>query len=344
MSTKKNLNQYLSNFKQESNLIFSADERAGYWSNLSKKENAELMSLLGTHTTKECIKIAKPDVFEVIFSDKRAASIELLRLTGTEVAVDLGCMWGALTIPLAKQVESVLGVDQTLESLKFSEARAEEERLDNVRFLCGNLRNIALPDQTFDIAIVNGVLEWIPELEPVVVGEYWYGADKRDATGNPGEMQKAFLENVLAGLKGGGRLMLAIENRYDYKMFFGERDPHTGTVLTTVVPRWIANLISKISRNREYRPWIYSFEGLQALLKEVGFSSVTLYAVWPDYRNPEYIRPYGSRDPNWSPISARKANGKLGFRRVIANILERFIFGKCNLQCFAPSIIAIAKK
>ena len=344
MSINRKLDKYLSNFEQESDLIHSTGERTGYWSNLSKKQNAKLMKLLGAHTTRECIKIAQPNVFDVIFSDKRAAGLELLRLTGSEAAVDLGCMWGALTIPLAKQVESVLGVDQTIESLLFSEARAKEEGLDNVKFLCGNLRNISLPEEAFDIAIVNGVLEWIPEQEPVVVDEFWYGTNKRYSTGNPGEMQKIFLKNVFAGLKVGGRLMLAIENRYDYKMIFGERDPHTGTMFTTLLPRWIANLISKISRRREYRPWIYSFNGLQALLKQVGFSSVTLYAVWPDYRSPEHICPYGFRDPNWRPIAARRENGKLGFKRVIANRLEWFLFGKCNLQCFAPSIIAIAKK
>ena len=344
MIIDKNLLQWLDNFQKESNYIYSSSIKDGYWSNLSKKENANLMNMLKNHSTRECIKATHPQHKDVIFSAKRSVALELLQLSGSENAVDLGCMLGALTIPLAKQVNSVLGIDQTIESLKFSEARAVEDNLDNVRFLCGNLRNTVLPKEVFDVAVVNGVLEWIPEIEPVVVNDYWYGANARKANGSPGKMQKDFLENVHQGLKTDGRLMLAIENRYDYKMFFGERDPHAGILFTSIMPRRIANLISKTFKRREYRPWIYSFNGIQTLLKETGFSSVSLYAVWPDYRTPEYIRPYGNHDPYWKPISARKANGKLGFRRVIANRIEWLLFSVFNLQFFAPSIIAIAKK
>jgi cyclopropane fatty-acyl-phospholipid synthase-like methyltransferase len=355
MKNQDNLSDYLESFPKESTHIYISQNKDGYWSNLSKKQNAELMAMLGTRSTKECITATEPSHVDVIFSEKRAAGLELLQLTGTETAVDLGCMWGAISIPLAKQTAAVLGVDQTIESLKFSEARAKEENLDNISFLCGNLREITLPQNTFDVAIVNGVLEWVPEQDPVVVEDYWYKAKynakykainevKSEVKSNPGEIQKAFLENVYTGLKDGGRLMLAIENRYDYKMFFGIKDPHTGTLFTTLVPKWLANIISKIVKKREYTPWIYSFKELEQLLKSSGFSSVELHACWPDYRNPEHINKYGVRNPHFTPISAHKRNGKIGFKKLVANRIEWTLFKVFNIQFFAPSIIAIAHK
>jgi 2-polyprenyl-3-methyl-5-hydroxy-6-metoxy-1,4-benzoquinol methylase len=343
ITSQEKLSRYLESFEKNSKQIYATQNQEGYWSNLSKQQNAELMSLLGTRSTRECIEATQPRFMEIIFSEKRAVGLELLQLKGTETAVDLGCMWGAITIPLAKQVAHVLGVDQTIESLKFSEARAEEEKLNNVNFLCGNLRDIVLPKETFDVAVVNGVMEWIPELEPIVVNDYWYGAKQRSANGNPGEMQMAFLKNIHNGLKPGGRLMLAIENRYDYKMFCGIKDPHTGTYFTTIVPRWLANVISKVSKKREYRPWIYSFRGLEHFLKEAGFKSVKLHACWPDYRLPDHINPYGEKNEHFQPVSPRK-KGKMSFKHVIANRIEWFMFKKFNLQFFAPSIIAIAEK
>ena len=343
MINQENLSHYLETFQKESNNIYLTENLNGYWSNLSKQQNAELMSRLGTLPTRDCIEATQPLLKEIIFSEKRAAGLELLHLNGTEIAVDLGCMWGALTIPLAKQVARVLGVDQTIESLKFSDARAEEEKLNNVSFLCGNLREIVLPKETFDVAVVNGVLEWVPELEPIIVNDYWYGADQRSSTGNPGEMQMAFLKNILNCLKPGGRLMLAIENRYDYKMFCGIRDPHAGTYFTTIFPRWMANVISKIIKNREYRPWIYSFKGLEQFLKEAGFRSVKLHACWPDYRLPDHINSYGKKNVHFRPVSPRK-NGKISIKHVIANRIEWLIFKKLNFQFFAPSIIAIVEK
>jgi SAM-dependent methyltransferase len=337
------LEQYLGQFERESERLFLAPNTDGYWSNLSREQNAELVSLLGTRPTRECIAATQPHHAEVIYSPKRAAALELLQLDGTEVAVDLGCMWGAITIPLTKQAGRVLGVDQTIESLKFTEARAVEEGLDNVSLLRGNLRDLVLPAETFDVAVVNGVLEWIPEEEPVVVDDYWYGAKSRQNHGDPYGLQLAFLKNIYAALKPGGRLMLAIENRYDYKMFFGVRDPHTGTLFTSVVPRWLANVISKVARQREYRPWTYSFAGTSALLKASGFGRVELNACWPDYRQPEHIQPYGSRNPHFRPIFARRTGGMTA-KSVIANRLEWLLFKKLNVQALAPSIIAIARK
>ena len=344
MTIKDNkLKVYLDGFEKESPAIYVAPGDEGYWSNLSREQNTELISLLDTRSTRECIEATQPALADVIFSPKRVAALDLLQLKGSETAVDLGCMWGAITIALAKQAANVLGVDQTMESLKFSEARAAEAELDNVYFLRANLRQLPLPADTFDVAIVNGVLEWIPVLEPVVVDDYWKGSQVRYETGKPGEMQVDFLRNVHATLKPGGRLMLAIENRYDYKMFCGVPDPHTGTRFTTIVPRRIATLISKTAKKRDYRPWIYSFDGLKALLQSAGFSSVRLYACWPDYRFPEYIQPYGARNQSFTPTSCRQ-NGRVTAKRLVANRLEWLMFKLFNLQFFAPSIIAIAQE
>ena len=335
---------FLNQFEQKSRHIFTAGHAPGYWSNLSPSQNAELVSMLGTRPTRECIEAVQPALSDVIFSDRRAAALELLQLNGTEVAVDYGCMWGAIAIPLAKQAARVLAIDQTFESLRFSEARAQEAGLSNMSFLCGNLRDLQLPPETFDVAIVNGVLEWIPEQEPVVVGQYVERADERRSSGNPGEMQLAFLAKVCTELKPGGRLLLAIENRFDYKMFCGVRDPHTGTLFTTIAPRGLANVISKVSRSREYRPWIYSFAGTEALLKRAGFSAVDLYACWPDYRFPERIQLRDADNTGFSPTTARNAAGAITAKRLIANRLEWLLFKALRLNGLAPSIIAIARR
>ena len=337
------LSKFLQKFEKKSDTIYAYPGSGGYWSNLSKDENSDLVKLLKKHTTREAILIKKPMIADVIFSEKRSVGLELLRLSGSETAIDLGCMWGAITIPLAKQVDYVLGVDQTTESLKFSEARLKDAGIKNVSFLNGNLRDLVFPKKTFDIAIVNGVLEWVPEIEDIELKNYWYKKISRKSYGNPRKIQFDFLKNINEGLTDDGRLMLAIENRYDYKMFFGTRDPHTGTMFTTIVPRWVANIISQIFRKREYRPWIYSFYGTKKLLKEAGYSNVTLYSCWPDYRYPEFITKYGEVNEHFSPTPIR-ADGNITIKRLIANRVEWILFKVFNFQFFAPSIIVIAKK
>ena len=77
-------------------------------------------------------------------------------------------------------------------------------------------------EKQFNFAIVNGVLEWIPTQQDVVVRDYY--STKSEAindsdTVDPYRSQLNFLKQVSRHLKDDGRLYLAIENRYDYQYY-----------------------------------------------------------------------------------------------------------------------------
>lgn len=101
------------NIKKISNNFYTLNTQ-GYWSNLSYEENKKLVSDLKKHSTRKLIKqFKKKNLNEVIFSQKRHSGLDLLNLKGFEKVLDFGCMWGALTIPIAKKTKIVLGIDQT---------------------------------------------------------------------------------------------------------------------------------------------------------------------------------------------------------------------------------------
>ncbi|MDB9950623.1 methyltransferase domain-containing protein [Candidatus Thioglobus sp.] len=332
------------NLVKETDKIFKTKKTYSYWPNLSKEQSSRSISKFGTICTKQSIKEISKKLTQAAFSSKHVAALELLQLNGTETVVDLGCKCGELSIPLAKQVSYVLGIDQTLEPLKFTEVRANENNLDNIDLICGNLREIKLPEDTFDLAVVYGGLEWLPKIEPIVADDFLYKDIKREPVRDPSEIHLDFLRNVHSGLKAKGRLFLSIENRYDYKNFFGAKNPHSEMHLTTVLPKRIANIVSTLFKKRDYRTWVYSFKELEELLKNAGFSNIQLHACWPDYRFPEHINEYGEYNQYFRPTSSRNKDGVIKIKRVIANRLEWLIFKKLNLQIFSPSIIAIAKK
>ena len=229
----------ISKSKKIGNDIYSLKPK-GYWSNLSKTDNKKFLENLDKLGTKAAVRNLNKDfLMDVIFSKKRSRGLDLLKLKGNEVAVDFGCMWGAITVPLAKKVKKVIGVDQTEDSLIFLSKRAKENRLKNIKLLHENLRKISLNKSSIDIAIVNGVLEWIGETNQVVVNKYLNERKKNnfDRT-NPGQIQKKFLKKIFNALKKNGKMYLAIENRYDYKMFLGLKDPHNGTLFTTILPNY----------------------------------------------------------------------------------------------------------
>ena len=340
----KEIIENLNNSKKISNKFYSFSPK-GYWSNLNKNENSKFIIDLKKKGTKVAVKnLKKKFLFDVIFSKKRSYGLNLLKLKGNEVAIDFGCMWGAITIPLAKVVKKVIGIDQTKDSLFFLSKRAKENNLKNVFLLQENLRKIKIKKSSIDLAIVNGVLEWIAETNEVVVDNYLHSKEKKKIDkNNPGTIQTKFLKKISNSLKEKGKLYLAIENRYDYKMFFGLKDPHNGTLFTTILPKSISNIISIISKGKPYKTWIYSFSELNKMLINCGFKNVKLYSAWPDYRIPNQILQYDNNFKKFR-ICSKSSIKKITFRKKIAGLIELIIFKLFKLRQFSPSIIAIAEK
>lgn len=324
--------------------IYSSDS-VGYWSNLNKDDNTKLISALQHLSTREAIKKYQSWLFNIIFSPKRGAGLELLGLSGEEICVDYGCMWGALTVAAAKRCKYVLGIDQTLESLKLLDARIKEDHLDNIDLLCANLKGLKAFKNKFDFAIVNGVLEWIPEEGQIDLKSYYGKFHSKKYPGNPKNQQINFLKMVCQNLSNSGKLYLAIENKFDFKMLLGVKDPHANLLYVSFLPRTIANLISEMKLGRPYINWLYSFKGISSLLKESGFSKVNLYMCFPDYRFPERIIPYDASLHNFEPtFSARNANGRRNIKRLFAGTAEFAIFRILRANYLAPSIVAIGYK
>jgi hypothetical protein len=332
---------------QKIDVGFFVADIEGYWSNLNKKENKNLIASLEHNPAREVLKKYHPDFEDVIFSPKRQAGLEMLQLSGDEVCIDYGCMWGALTIPLARRTRLVLGIDQTLESLQFLKARLRDDSVDNVVLLRNDLRKMPLLPEgvRVDVAIVNGVLEWIPETGTIELGSYFGKHHKKKYFGNPKEQQELFLRRVYENLNEKGKLYLAIENRFDFKMFFGIKDPHSDTIFTTIAPRKLANLISLMKLGRPYVNWLYSFNGINSLLKKAGFSKIDLYRCSPDYRFPESIVHHDYPMDNSRLIKSwRNEKRKITFRRSSARMVEFVLKRILKVKSLAPSIVAIGYK
>ena len=335
-----------SNYTISDDGIFVADIE-GYWSNLTKTDNKIMLESLRHGTAREALVRHQPWLEDVIYSPKRQAGLEILQLHGDEICIDYGCMWGALTVPVASRTKFVLGVDQTMESLQFLKARLRDEGVDNVVLLRNDMRKMPIfPEHArVDIAIVNGVLEWIPEDGDIELKTYYGKHHNKTYLGHPREQQESFLRRVYQNLNRKGKLYLAIENRFDFKMFLGLKDPHSNTMFTSVLPRNVANWISLAKLGRPYINWTYSFKGIACLLKKTGFSKVETYMCFPDYRFPESIISYDCSLDNYRPtISIKNASGRITTTRIFGRIAELVLFRVLKAKALAPSIIAIGHK
>jgi len=194
--------------------------------------------------------------------------------------LDIGAGLGAITFSLASAGYEVVAVDSVMERAMFIETRRRQDNIRNIQTACASALELPFPSSSFDIVIMNGVLEWL---------------GLSDTSISPYQVQKNVLHDIFRLLKPDGILYLAIENRMSALYFLGFKDPHSGLRFITLMPRKIANFYSLLMKDAEYRTYIYSRFGYQKMLKEAGFKDMRFFLPLPSYRNFKAIVPAGNR-------------------------------------------------
>ena len=257
-----------------------------------------------------------------------------------ESCLDLGSGWGTLSFGLRHFYRQVYSMDGVYERLRFQAIRLEQENVSNVRIIKGSMLKLPVQDNSMDVVIVNGLLEWIGLSDDVT---------------HPRTLQIQFLHEVKRVLKPGGRIFIGIENRFGADQFLGTID-HSGVRYTSLLPRSVANLVvrhakrlkraSVISRaHTEYRTWTYSSWGYRRLLNEVGFKHPEIFWTWPSYNYPHAS---GSLDS--TSMKAYLKIAEKGFPDGVKRTLVRSVqfvpswLLKPVVQTFSPYFLILASK
>lgn len=109
--------------------------------------------------------------------------IHELKLMGSEQVLELGSGTGQLSIEIAKRLRDgrVIGLDISEEMVKLASRKAKESGLNNLDFRVGDISNLHVEDETFDICVNSYLIHWIRDIP-------------------------LFLQNIRRVLKDGGRL------------------------------------------------------------------------------------------------------------------------------------------
>lgn len=205
----------------------------------------------------------------------RASFVDRLGLGNGSHVLDLGCGWGFASQRCLELGACVVGTDAALGRLQFCSIRFGQQRLDD-RFLGIEMdanRSFPFRSGAFDALIVSGLMEWLPST----------------GSGDAESIQRVFLERCFSALRLGGRMYLAIENRWWWKYFLGARDLHRVDrfqVFTSILPRSLARVWMRALSGQDYRTYTYSFFQYLEMLKAAGFT-----AVDADYPEPDYVQP-----------------------------------------------------
>lgn len=329
--------------------IYYKASSTGYWSNFSREDQNTLFSALKDHPSKDVIASHFPQYYDMIYNNSRCVGLELLQIDRNDVGIDYGCMWGNVMVYCAKYCKTMIGVDQTEDSLKFLKVRLDEENIQNSYLINANLRDEIDLTNMLDFSIINGVMEWVPDTSVIDLQKHFKKSKFRliKASKNPRSEQLKFLKMVNNNLNSSGKLYLAIENRFDYQYFLWKRDPHSNLMYTAFLPRIISNMISNLYYGRPYVNYIYSKKELDKILREAGFNDIKIYATFPDYRFPQKIIFSDSKDDtSYSPVYSPGKREDIIARifRKARYMLDILIYKKLKMYSLAPSFIVIARK
>lgn len=301
-----------------------------YWCNVSRVQMNEVNRLAKKYGWLTAVDKLIPEYRSAFLPYARADAQYLYPIRKDSIVLDAGSMWGGLTIPIAQNCRQIYAVDKTRETLEFLKIRAEQMGFTNIHTIAADLDALPFTSHFFDIIILNGVLEWVGMLQDINLESYWAGhiVDTTKYIKSPTSMQLAVLRELRRVLKPSGVLCLAIENRYGAQYLMGYPDDHVNIRYVSLLPRWVANIITKHIRGCEYRAYTYSLTEYQKLLAQSGFTSTQFYGSFLHYIAPETIVPVEIVE-KWKEIV-------LPDRPIVK------IFPSSWLKYVAPSYIVIA--
>ena len=159
----------------------------------------------------ESLPLLRPDIAaytqDYFLEPYRAAFVDGLGVTNGSSVLDLGCGWGFASQRCLEKGANVVGTETALGRLQFCTVRFSQQGFGD-RFLAVEMdanRPLPFRSASFDVVIVSGLMEWLPST----------------ATGSAESLQREFLQRCATVLRPGGRLYLAIENRWWWKYSWG---------------------------------------------------------------------------------------------------------------------------
>lgn len=168
--------------------------------------------------------------------------------------LEIGAGCGAITGLFCENVKHVTAIDLSKRRSTINATR--NKKCDNLEIYVGNFEDIQL-EKKFDYISLIGVLEYSI-----------YYIDSKDPFVD-------MLKKVKSMLKPGGKLLLAIENKYGMKYWAGATEDHTGRSYDGIEGYVNVNRVRTFSKGT-----------LRSMLERAGFKNNQYYYPVPDYKMP----------------------------------------------------------
>ncbi len=173
--------------------------------------------------------------------------------------LEVGSGCGAVTGAAAADAKSVTCIDLSKKRSMINAQRHKDS--GNITIRLGNFQDVEKDlERDFDYATLIGVFEY---------GQGYIGGDRP---------YHGFLTTVMEHVRPGGKLLLAIENKFGLKYWAGCREDHVGTYFEGL-------------EGYQHTAGVRTFTlpGLRKIMEECGYTDYKFYYPYPDYKFPAVI-------------------------------------------------------
>ena len=220
---------------------------------LEQLQSASDLSVLSVELKRLCVDW----VSTYHLSCNRANILRPIGSLADRDVLEIGSGCGAITRYLGESGARVLALEGSERRARITRARTRD--LDKVTVLAESFERFSTASR-FDVVTLIGVLEYAAQF---VSGP---------------SPALAMLRKAAELLKPGGRLVIAIENRFGLKYFAGADEDHVGQRMFGIEDRYRPNGVRTYGRAE-----------LDQLLRLAGFEQVRTMAAFPDYKLPVSI-------------------------------------------------------
>ncbi len=173
--------------------------------------------------------------------------------------LEVGSGCGAVTGAVAATARSVTCIDLSKKRSTVNAVRHKES--GNITIRLGNFQDVEKDlEKDYDYATLIGVFEY---------GKGYIGGEKP---------YHGFLTTVMEHIRPGGKLLLAIENKFGLKYWAGCREDHVGTYFEGLEGYWHTENVRTFSRPELIR-----------IMEECGYTDYRFYYPYPDYKLPAVV-------------------------------------------------------
>ncbi len=187
----------------------------------------------------------------------RRSLLEWYEFDKNKTLLEIGGGCGAFSGMFARKLKEVKVVELSRRRSEIIYNRHKDH--DNLEIIVGNLNDITFEGK-FDYITLIGVLEY---------------AGKFTSGDTP---YKSFLEKIKEHLNPGGKVIIAIENKFGLKYWAGAHEDHTGRMFDSIEDYPKFDGVRTFGQHE-----------LNELIKSSGFKNIEYFYPMPDYKLPEVI-------------------------------------------------------